>query len=59
MCRQFDSGLRQLYILRTSGSVVERRLAKAKVAGSIPVSCFFLLSKSNLSVSVNFLYPIL
>lgn len=38
MCRRFDPGLRQLYDLCASGSVVERRLAKAKVAGSIPVS---------------------
>ena len=27
---------------RTSGSVVEYRLAKARVAGSNPVSCFFI-----------------
>ena len=27
----------------TSGSVVEHRLAKARAAGSNPVSCFFLL----------------
>ena len=83
MCRQFDSGLRQLHLefdspesnlqmsrlltgsqsegashpgfwpeavtqvhtcICASGSVVERRLAKAKVAGSIPVSRFFLCS---------------
>ena len=28
-------------LIRTSGSVVEYRLAKARVAGSNPVSCFF------------------
>ena len=27
----------------TSGSVVEYRLAKARVAGSNPVSCFYIL----------------
>ena len=27
----------------TSGSVVEYRLAKARVAGSNPVSCFFVI----------------
>ena len=46
MCRQFDSGLRHLDFENritkcASGSVVERRLAKAKVAGSIPVSRSF------------------
>ena len=30
----------------TSGSVVEYRLAKARVAGSNPVSCFFYFSKN-------------
>ena len=29
----------------TSGSVVEYRLAKARVAGSNPVSCFFCVQK--------------
>ena len=32
-------------MLCTSGSVVEYRLAKARVAGSNPVSCFFYLQK--------------
>ncbi len=37
---QFHTGSRKR-ALCTSGSVVEYRLAKARVAGSNPVSCFF------------------
>ena len=33
--------------LCTSGSVVEYRLAKARVAGSNPVSCFFCTQKQD------------
>ena len=33
------------YLKCASGSVVEYRLAKARVAGSNPVSCFFYLQK--------------
>ena len=59
MCRWFDSCLRHLdigkvYILFcASGSVVERRLAKAKVAGSIPVSRFFYLSAEARKIRVS------
>ena len=31
----------KVHIMCTSGSVVEYRLAKARVAGSNPVSCFY------------------
>ncbi len=38
----------QRTILCTSGSVVEYRLAKARVAGSNPVSCFLCIMKYEL-----------
>ncbi len=35
----------------TSGSVVEYRLAKARVAGSNPVSCLFLHSGEGIKIT--------
>ena len=36
-------------LIRTSGSVVEYRLAKARVAGSNPVSCFYKNERKEVS----------
>ena len=41
-------------MLCTSGSVVEYRLAKARVAGSNPVSCFQRDKKRDIQVDVSF-----
>ena len=39
----YNYGVQKKYFLCTSGSVVEHRLAKARAAGSNPVSCFIFL----------------
>ena len=42
----YNYGVQKKYFLCTSGSVVEHRLAKARAAGSNPVSCFIFLLKN-------------
>lgn len=55
-CAKINTVLSKMYC--ASGSVVEYRLAKARVAGSNPVLCFyylllFHLIKSNIFVIIN------